>query len=264
MNLSSLKLSAKALFLVSILLLVEIVFVGSYFVLLRKAEEEASKQEKAKMIIARTNDIINSLFESGLNIQLNVFHKEQADLSKYMRARTEVPNDISWLREQVRSDPSQLKLLDRIDERTTNAMALLEKMKTVSETEAQMVAANYALKLRTKVQKQMEGLVEDLIDFMNIEKKIESESPAIMKHQREYLRGLLIGALLINIFAAVLVAILFLRSITSRLSVVVENSNRLRMRQSLLSPLSGNDEIAQLDRAFHDMSNSLRGEEDLG
>ncbi|CAN5393044.1 hypothetical protein BH10CYA1_BH10CYA1_47590 [soil metagenome] len=263
MKLSSLKLSVKALSLVSILLLVEMLFVGSYFSLLTKAEEEAAKQEKAKMIIARTNNIINSLFEGGFNIQLNVFHKEQADLSKYTKARTDVPNDISWLREQVRSDPKQLRLLERIDERTTKTLAMLEKMKTVSDTEAQMVAVNYALKLRTKVQKQMEGLVEDLIDFMNIEKKIESETPTIMKHHRDYLRWLLLGALFVNILAAIMLALLFVRSITSRLAVVVENSDRLRTRASLRSPLSGNDEIAQLDRAFHEMSNSLRGEEEL-
>ncbi len=263
MNFSSLKLSVKALFLVSLLLLVEMLFVGSYFTLLTKAEAEASRQEKAKTIIARTNDIISLVFEAGYNIQLNVFHKEQADLSKYTRARTEVPKDIAWLREQVKSDPNQLKLIDRIDERTTNAMAMLEKMKTISETEAQMVAANYALKLRTKMQKQMEGLVEDLIDFMNIEKKVESESPSVMKQQRDYLRWLLLGALLLNIIAAIMLALLFVRSITSRLAVVVENSDRLRNRQVLRSPLTGNDEIAQLDRAFHDMSNSLRGEEEL-
>ncbi len=239
------------------------VFAGAYFILLMKAEGEASRQEKAKMIIARTNAIVSSVFEAGYNIQLNVFHKEQADLSKYTRAQTEVPNDIAWLREQVRSDVNQLKLLERIDERTTKAMSMLAKMKTVSESEPQMVAANYALKLRTKMQKQMEGLVEDLIDFMNIEKKIESESPVVMKHQRDLLRGLLLGALYVNIFAAIMLALFFVRSITSRLAVVVENSERLRRRESLRSPLSGNDEIAQLDRAFHDMSSSLLGEEEL-
>lgn len=263
MNHSSLKLSAKALLIVLLLLLFECLFVGSYFYLLHKAEEEAAKQEKAKLIVARTNDLITVLFEGGFSIQQSVFKKEQADLSKFSKAQIELPTDIAWLREQVHNDPDQLKLLERIDERTSKAMAMLDKMKTISEKEAQMVAVNYAIKLRTRLQRQMEGLVQDLIDFMNIEKKIASESPAVMKQQRDYLRLLLLGALLINIFAAIMLALLFVRSITSRLNVVVDNSELLRKRGVLRSPLSGKDEIAQLDRAFHEMSTSLRGEEEL-
>jgi PAS domain S-box-containing protein len=260
---SSLKLSAKALLIVALLLLVECLFVGSYFFLLHKAEEEAAKQEKAKLIVARTNDLITVLFEGGFSIQQNIFNKEQADLSKFSKAQMELPADIAWLRQQVGADPEQLKLLARIDERTGKAMVMLEKMKTISEREAPMVAVNYAIKLRTKLQKQMEGLVQDLIDFMNVEKKIASESPAAIKQKRDYLRWLLLVALLINILAAIALALVFVRSITSRLEVVVENSDLLRRRGVLRAPMSGKDEIAQLDRAFHDMSTSLRGEEEL-
>jgi len=57
--------------------------------------------------------------------------------------------------------------------------------------------------------------------------------------------------------------IFFTRGVTSRLTVVEENSLRLRQRKPLRAPLSGADEIALLDQAFHHMSHTLRGEEAL-
>lgn len=260
---ASIRLSVKALGLVALLLLCESLFVGSYLWLLRRAEEDTARQERAKAIVAKTNDLLESLYAAGDNIQKNVFHKEQADLNKYELAKKEVPVEIAWLKEHLQNDAEQLELLNRIEKRTGIALKMLAKMKHVSETEPQMVAYQYAVGLRPKVQKTMEGLVRDLIEFLNTEKKIEKEIPAVLKQQRSDLRTLLVVALVLNVLAAIGLVILFTRSITSRLNVVVENSHSLKRRAPLKPPLKGDDEIAQLDRAFHHMSASLRGEEEL-
>ena len=58
-------------------------------------------------------------------------------------------------------------------------------------------------------------------------------------------------AVAISATIALLSAWLFSRHLTSRLSVVVDNADRLGERQTLLAPLAGNDEIAELDNAVH-------------
>jgi signal transduction histidine kinase len=52
-------------------------------------------------------------------------------------------------------------------------------------------------------------------------------------------------------------ALLFLRELTERLAVVKDNARRLAAGRGLSAPLSGSDEIALVDRAFHEMAASL-------
>jgi PAS domain S-box-containing protein len=262
-NFSTSKLSFKGLFLVAILLLLELLFVGCYAWLLSRAEDESTKQQKAKAIISRTNLLLHSLYEAGTTVAKYTSSHDPTSLHNYEIARDNIPKDIAWLKEQLISDPNQLNLLKKIDDNCTVSLAVLDKMRHVSDTEPALVAMRYAIKIQAKMQARMEPLVHDFIDFLKTEKKIESEGPAAMKFQRDCLGRLLMGALAINIFAAVMLALFFVRSITSRLAVVVDNSDRLRQRSTLRSPLPGTDEIALLDRAFHEMSSSLRGEEDL-
>lgn len=257
------KLSTRALVLVSILLLMESVFVGSYFFFLMKAEEESVKQKQAKEIISTTNDLMNSLFIAGDNVSKSIFHPGEQSSAQYQTAYNDVSTKLEWLHQHVGDNPSQKELLDQIDAKTKVAMKMLGDTKRIAETQATVVAMQYGIRIRPKFQKHLEGLVQDFIRFLNSEKEIEKASPATMKAHRDYLRCLLIAALSANIVAAIFAALFFVRGITSRLSVVVENSERLLLRQNLHEPLDGNDELAQLDRAFHSMSSSLRGEEEL-
>lgn len=259
------KLSFKGLFLVSILLVLELSFVGCYAWLLSKAEEESARQQKAKEIISRADDLLNSLVAAGTNCQLYVFHRAEHPecLSKYEAAMREIPGKFAWLREHLTSNSEQLDLLEKIEANSTPALQILEKMKHVADTEPPLVTFKYAIKYKAKVQGRMETLAHDLILFLNSEKQIEIGDPGYSKLQRDRLNLLLMSGVAVNIFAAILLAFVFVKSITSRLALVVDNSERLRNRLPLLSPLKGKDEIALLDSAFHEMSNSLRGEEDL-
>lgn len=259
------RLSFKGLLLVSILLLLELSFVGCYGWLLHKAEEDSARQQKAKEIIAHANDLLKSLVAAGTNCQFYVFHRaEHPDcLIKYEAAMREIPGRFAWLKEQLTSNPEQLSLMEKIEANSTPALEILNKMKSVADTEPPLVTFRYAIKYKSKVQGRMETLAQDLIQFLNTEKQIELGDPGASKMQRDRFILLLAGALLLNVIAAVLLALFFVKSITSRLALVVDNSDRLRKRLALLPPLRGSDEIALLDSSFHEMSNSLRGEEDL-
>ncbi|MBX9692971.1 MAG: PAS domain S-box protein, partial [Cyanobacteria bacterium] len=53
-------------------------------------------------------------------------------------------------------------------------------------------------------------------------------------------------------------SLFFTRSIISRLEILVDNTRRLKTGEALRPRVSGDDEIAQLDRVFHTMANELR------
>jgi len=241
--------------------LMESLFVGCYGWLLYDAERESLKQQNAREIIERTTTLLRSLFNAGDSVSNYAISHDHNFMQRYNAVKIDIAKQITWLRNHLQGDNTQLKLLDKIEKDIAVTLAVLDEMKTVGETESQVVALKFALKLRVKAQATMEVLLQNLIEFLNTEKKIESTSPQILKSQREKIKVLLMAGFALNTVAAVGLTILFVRTVTSRLSIIEENSLRLRERQTLRAPLMGGDEIALIDQAFHEMTHFLRGEE---
>jgi len=80
-------------------------------------------------------------------------------------------------------------------------------------------------------------------------------------------QNILIGGLIVSIVTSLLMAVLVSRTLTRRLSVLVDNALRLASNLPLKPPITGSDEIAELDQMFHAMAEALadsnRKERDL-
>jgi PAS domain S-box-containing protein len=68
----------------------------------------------------------------------------------------------------------------------------------------------------------------------------------------------LIGGVIASILTGLLLARWFMSDISSRLRVITENTVRMTRNEQLNPPLSGSDEIANLDHGFHSMAEALR------
>lgn len=66
-----------------------------------------------------------------------------------------------------------------------------------------------------------------------------------------------------NIFIALALALFLFRRITSKLDILVDNSQRLSAGMELNPVMRGKDEISILDRRFHEMAGYLKEEEEL-
>lgn len=97
--------------------------------------------------------------------------------------------------------------------------------------------------------------VNALIEGCKLRQRLSPEK----QRQLRTTQSLILGTgLLINILLAVAAANLFAHSIARRLKVMAENTTRLATNKDLLPPVSGTDEIAQLDESFHVMAARLR------
>ena len=74
---------------------------------------------------------------------------------------------------------------------------------------------------------------------------------------RERMVNNVLIACALNAIFCLLMAVFFVRNITSRLKVLNDNTRRVSVHKPLNKPLSGNDEIAELDRVFHRMATSI-------
>jgi PAS domain S-box-containing protein len=78
--------------------------------------------------------------------------------------------------------------------------------------------------------------------------------------QQAYMRAAVYAALTVvaSLAVAGLLGMIFVKDIVQRLRVVTDNTLRLAGGSMLLPPLHGRDEIAALDRGFHNMAKALR------
>lgn len=66
-----------------------------------------------------------------------------------------------------------------------------------------------------------------------------------------------IASILVTTCASFTVSVLITRKIIGRLVLLADNSRRLAKGQPLSPPLDGNDEIAEVDKSFHEMAEAL-------
>lgn len=125
----------------------------------------------------------------------------------------------------------------------------------VPPTSVESLAAGDALE--SKLSSCIETLETDVRKFEESLQLTGSEDPVAIKNSG--LRVLLLIAALTgaNILLAILMGAWFSNSITGRLKILMQNTLRLSRSQNLHPRLPGSDEIAHLDRVFHDMANAL-------
>jgi len=84
------------------------------------------------------------------------------------------------------------------------------------------------------------------------------KAQAKQRHDFEAEKITLIVGVIASILCGLLLSRLFMTGIAQRLRVVMDNTIRLTRNQPLNPTLTGNDEIATLDRGFHSMAAALR------
>jgi signal transduction histidine kinase len=114
---------------------------------------------------------------------------------------------------------------------------------------------------RASLPRRSRGLLERLegqIDaFLDEEKAINAARHEQLKGSWDTMDRLLIGGGIVSVLCTVLVAVAFARNIGGRIAGLTENTRRLAEGRALAPPIGGADEIARLDRVFHEMAATL-------
>jgi signal transduction histidine kinase len=100
----------------------------------------------------------------------------------------------------------------------------------------------------------LDTLELDFDRFVSIEREFNVVRQAQMGRSRQAISTLLFGGLAASLLCTSLVAIAYSRNISGRIAILTENTRRLVEGEELAAPIAGADEIAHLDRVFHEMA----------
>lgn len=254
----SLSLSQKGLLLVGALLLLETIFVGALSWLLFEAERQAAREAHSKAIAGHTSRILQLMYDAGH--EASAYQMENAGPPAAQRFRDDVnliPKEVAALRELVKDDARNLEMVNRIDSTLTKAIKFVRTLIEMSEAGDRLEALALAAKGKPTFVKLEQQMYDDLHLMMSEQQKIIDESPAKQTRSREILKRIIIFFFAFNVLAAISLAVLYVRHITTRIDVLIQNTDRLARNSPLAPRLPGADEIARLDHVFHDMADAL-------
>lgn len=253
---TKLTLSHKGFILVSVLLIVELLFVGSLGMLLRSAEDEALRYQQVKEIVRKTTDLASVVYDAGECIKQYGESRDPAALKKFDGLVAKIPEIFDWLRKNVGKE--EVALLDRIEKNLNLGRKIMQfvrgRIETTPLLEMLPIVQAAHLKLDPLLHEQ---LLPDFMKLRQKEEEIESKIPEKQRLVREQTAQLLYVGVGLNVLFAFVLIVFFMKGITSRLAILVDNTRRLAASKELNPTLKGSDEIATLDRTFHEMAAAL-------
>ena len=254
--LGNLKLTQKGLLIISVPLLLQISFFTLYGDLLSQTEFLTRKEHREKNVIGRTNWITSLILAANLfalakadNYVSDVDKRLEYCLSASMQNLKELTEVFAA------TDTAQLETLGEATKVSEN---LLKSTAALAARTGGDTAAGSKAIVTGSIQPSLLKLFElrhKLLETESRRYKIGIDSvAAIRKKKREFLT---VGIVL-DILIAVFIFWIFTKEITGRLGVLAKNNQAFAERKELSAPLSGSDEVAQLDKSFHEMAARIR------
>jgi PAS domain S-box-containing protein len=253
---SNLNLSQKGLILVVIPLLFQLGFIYVLNGQLDQAEQERAREslyKEKKQHLAKISRII--LADAG---GLAIYGIKRGGSGsgpemRYKHVSDAVPAEFEILERLSQDDPQELKNIQAVRDMATKIVKDFRRVRKDLSSDNYLVAVRQFNLLRPQVA-EMENQLQIIND---LEDELENAGAENWSARRTTVKRVLILATLINILIATLLAFVFYRGTTRRLSILVDNSVRLATGQPLHPPLSGTDEIAKLDEMFNAMAKIL-------
>lgn len=251
------KVFHRGLILVGIPFILELLLITSLFVLINQSTQEQVIESKYRKITGIGGRILGLITEAPYFIVLSIQFQKEEFFKLFEKDREEIRQLVKQADDMRRQTPdlfdgslglqeSQARLIDITDQlaEAKKKGNLLDLISTFPRVRAEFDRA------KTVAVHQLNALVER--GEMRT-KQIEANQARI----RDLQTAILLTGIIGNIAAGSLLFWYFRKSIMMRLGVIKDNTEKLSKGQQLSDQLTGSDEIAALDKAFHEMNNEL-------
>lgn len=259
MRRSGLSLSAKVLTLV----LVPLVFQLMTLVAIAKLENEAEALLKESIEAKKISDAINVLSqdvydyigEFGRDKPMKVMTTRDAH---FMVLHDRHTLHYKQLKEMVQSNAKLYDSVTKSEQAAYKTFGMIRRLEEIPEEGPEEVQ-----KLRKKLWKEIRRDIKEILGGGLAERAAEqkrlAEVDAVEQARlREMSKQIMILFAVVNTLIAIAAAFYLTKTIAQRLAILNDNSYRLASNVPLNPQLSGNDEIATVDKTFHNMAQSMK------
>jgi len=251
------KIIHKGLALVLVPILVESIFFWQLYGLVVSAEQLAQAERRQSAIVERMNFVM-TLFANATGSMFSYLITGKQSYSMQGKAYLD----------GVRSEFDAMDLLMKDD---PSLRSVLTEFRAMSEDEFRKLAAftppepgtNYSTALSSitelkpylkQANAKSRKVMKIIVDQRTHLEEVRQEEVA----SREKVKALVFAGILLNLLLALALVLIFIKDITGRLGVLVENARLLPTGQPLMGHVRGSDELNYLDNALHAAAHQLR------
>lgn len=254
-RLTKTKIVYKGFFMIAIPLVLLLVFVGLVLHVKRQSEAAQTATLHSQEVIVISSSLLAQLAEAESQARAYVITGDDRFLLSFESAIGEVRGTMVQLTYAVSDNPAQQEKAVTVQRLTSERIARLSKL-------VDLVQAGNRAEADVEVKSGrgaalMEQVRTEMAVFSREEERLAVERRQRLNESWQNLSWLLMSGAAAAILLAVIMSLLFSGNIGTRLHGLDVNARNLAAGKELAPPLDGTDEIADLDRVFHDMAKSL-------
>lgn len=257
----SLSVAQLGIVLISALVFIECVFIGLLMWQVYKAEGEAKRQTQQREILFHSQALCNAMFSVHEGIQAWVSKPERSNQIPIDDALSAMSSELKYLISMYSHSERDHDEVAIIYQKVLNTTDIIHTGVDRAYAAPEADRDEWAAQVRREVAGAKQEILTRSIEFLRRQVQIFSRMSIQDHGLAQNLMPVIWIGMGTNLVVAILLALFYATRITSRLSVMSTNSHRLQSGQSLLPVVSGNDEIADLDRAFHKMAAQMEIDE---
>jgi PAS domain S-box-containing protein len=255
----SLKLKQQGVVLVLVPLLSELVFVAVLVNAQQRVEDAVRREAASKALVAaveRTHMGIYDVAEAFVNFAVK---KNKATEDAYLERIKTFPEEISSIQPLIpANDAVQQKNYEDFAAEANDAVKFMDSIRGRIDNDETIAGKVEVLRYHKAIQARVRKLVDSTDQITEEERKREQEFPLQQADKRNQVRNIVAAGVALQILITILLALFFTRRIASRVATIINNAYKLARGEELSPPISGKDEIEQLDRVFHSVAATLR------
>lgn len=245
----------KGLFLIAVPLCFQLAFIAGVAAMRRNNLVAERGTIRSNEVIAQAEACGYRILSAHGAVQGYVITRDAAFGAEARRSATASRAKLQQLVQLVGDNPAQLATAERVRGRAAALLTFIEEGAALLKGPG--MDPNLASTRRRHAQGLLEDFRSELNTFIANEQILNRDrhDKLVLAWQRMDL--FLTGGFVISILSSILIAVLFSRSISRRIQTLASNSRRLSEGREMLPALTGNDEVARLDRVFHEMAETL-------
>lgn len=245
---------SKGLVLISVPLMFELGFAGTLFCLQQDYQRKLSEQIHANQVLLHTNE----LWLAVMDLSTSLFDTKVFPKKFHCRFPIgKIDQEYQTLTGLLKDDPAGLERVQGIKVLSDNIINEAQNFEPPS-----LIGGVIGLRGQIVQWQRLKFFVKSLGDEMEAfrtpwQERVIERSDEIEK-ERKLISGVTIGGVAVSLLMAGILFSYFMRSIYEGIQRLMENTHRMAQQKPLLPESKGRDELAQLDRTFHQMSEAVQ------
>jgi PAS domain S-box-containing protein len=253
----NLKLAHQGLMLVLVPLIFELLFLATLGWLLNEAELQTKREASARLVAQTSERLDHLVYAAGSQMFLFAVTKNPQALQQYYAIVNQFKQEFEILKGLTASKPAIAQEVDRCALLGDKILDYLDDIKVSLEVPDRALVIAGAGGWKHKLTMLLKEYSDLMHSFATKQAEAEHADPRFSEKYRNLIVAAICAGFFANIVLALLLAAIFIGNTIERLKMLMDNNARLAAGKPLNELLRGGDEIAQLDKTFHEMANVL-------